>query len=106
VRLRINSRSNSARPPKTVSISRAMRRGGVGPGIAQRLKAGTLVGDSAEQVAGRTGQPIKTSDHQDVAATETGDQAGQLLPIRLRPADLLLEDLSAAGGLQLGYLRR
>jgi hypothetical protein len=34
-RLRINSRSNSARPPKSVSISLPYRRGRVGPGVQQ-----------------------------------------------------------------------
>jgi hypothetical protein len=34
-RLRINSRSNSAKPPKSVSISLPYSRGRVGPGVEQ-----------------------------------------------------------------------
>jgi hypothetical protein len=65
VRTRINSRSNSARPPKTVNIRRlcgvAVRRG-VSPHIAKKPESGLLVGDGGEgieQVAGRAGQPSR-----------------------------------------------
>ena len=41
-----------------------------------------------------------------VTVAQMRDKARQLLPVGLRPADLFLVDSGAAGGLQLGNLRR
>ena len=94
VRLRISSRSNSERRP----------------GIPQRLEAGALVGDGAKQVEKvfrRPGEAIKPVTTKTSSLPRRPDvQAGQLFPVRLCAADLLLEYLGAARRLQLRYLRR
>jgi len=80
---------------------------GIGPSILEALEAGATLADGSqdvEQVARRPGQPIKPRHQQHVARLEPADDLGQLGPVRLGAADLLLEDLGATGGHQLGVL--
>jgi hypothetical protein len=74
---------------------------GVGPGIAQRLEAGTGLGDGVEdveEITGGAGQPIEACHHQHVALAEALDDLGQLGAVGLGAADLLGIDLGAARG--------
>ena len=54
VRVRIRSRSNSASPPSTVSISRPVRRRGVGPCGAKRAETSLAACDRAASVFNRS----------------------------------------------------
>jgi hypothetical protein len=68
--------------------------------ILEALEAGATLADGSqdiEQVARRPGQPIKPRHQQHVAGLEPADDLGQLGPVRLGAADLLLEDLGATG---------
>jgi hypothetical protein len=73
------------------------------------LEGGALVGDGAqhvEEIASRPCQPIEARHHQNVVLVQARYEARQLLAVRLGTAFLLLEDLGAGFGLQLGNLCR
>jgi hypothetical protein len=85
----------------------AMSGRGIGPSILERFEAGAAFADlieHIEQVARRSGQPIKPRDHEHVARLKPADCLRQLRPVRLGPRHLLFEDLGAAGSHQLGVL--
>jgi hypothetical protein len=85
----------------------AMGRRGIGPSILEALEAGAAIADGSqnvEQIARRPSQPIQPRHQQHVARLKPTDHLGQLGPVRLGAADLLLEDLGTAGGHQLGIL--
>jgi hypothetical protein len=81
-----------------------VRRGGVGPCIAKRSETGFPIGDRREgvqQVARRSGQPVKPRHHHHVAGVELGQQAAKLRPVGLRTARHFAEDLAGAGRAKL-----
>src|SRR5215471_10753598 len=85
----------------------AMSGRGIGPSILERFEAGAALADlieHVEQVARRSGQPIKPHDHEHVARLKPADCLRQFGPVRLGPRHLLFEDLRAAGSHQLGVL--
>lgn len=63
-------------------------------------------GDHIEQVPRRPGQAIEASDHQHIAGVERGNRPLQLCTVRLCTRGRLAEHFLAAGGSQLGHLRR
>ena len=72
VRLRINSRSNSASPPRTVSINLPCA-AVVRPGVPHRFEARALVGDGTEQIEEvpcRACQLIEARYHEHVVPAE------------------------------------
>ncbi len=104
---RISSRSNSAKPPRTVSISRPC-----GLVVSAQVSLSDLKPaprslqclDDVQQVAGGTRQPIEARDHQHVTRLQPGDHLGQLRAVALGAAGLLSIDLGAPRGRQLGNL--
>src|SRR5262249_13027847 len=104
---RINSRSNSARPPSAVSISRPC-----GVVVSAQASPSDLKSAPALPTASRMlskprapGEPVEPRHHQHVAGFEAFDHFGQLGPVGLRATDLLRVDLYAAGGPELCILR-
>src|SRR5215813_8426158 len=97
VRARISSRSNSAKPPRTVSISRPCA-----------VVVSAHVSLSERKPAPRF--PISSStlsrarDDENITWFETADHLGKLRPVGLGARYLLFEHLGAAGGHQLGIL--
>jgi hypothetical protein len=74
--LLMRSRSNSARPPRTVSMSRPSRCRGVGPCVAKGFETGLLAGDRRERVqpvACRSRQPVEPCHHQPPTGTDDHD---------------------------------
>jgi hypothetical protein len=89
VRARINSRSNSASPPCTVSIKRPCAVAGVGPCVGEGSKPGFLACDrreGVEKVAGRACQPVEPRHRHHVAGADLGQQPAKLRPVRLGSA--------------------
>jgi hypothetical protein len=81
-----------------------VRRGGVGPCVAERAEAGLLLGDRRErvqQVPGRAGKTVEPGDHQHVAGGEFGDEPGQLRSVGLGSARYFAEHLARAAGTKL-----
>lgn len=96
-------------PAKDGQHQAAMRRGGVGPCVAQGSESGPLAGDrrkGVEKVTGRAGQPVESRDGHHVARAERVEQPAQLGAVGLGPARHLLEHLPAPCGLQRGHLCR
>ena len=60
--------------------------------------------EDVQQIAGRPRKPITPRDHEHVAGLDGPEKLTQLLPVALRPADLLPIDFGAACRLQLGDL--
>src|SRR3954453_14910434 len=82
----------------------AVRGGRVGPCIAKGAETRLFLPNECkrvQQVAGATGQTIKTRDQQYVALVQCIENPLKLLPVRYRAADLLLKDLL---GSRLGKL--
>src|SRR5260370_592075 len=78
----------------------ARRRRRVGPGIAERAKAGTLAGDrvkDVEQVARRSSETVEPGHREHVAGDELIDRTMKLRAIGDRACNLLAENLGAAG---------
>ena len=109
VRVRISSRSNSARPPKTVNISlpcavvvsAQVSRSDLKPAPFSAT-APSRFRSSRVDLASRSSQ----CHHQNVAFIQRGYKQGKLLPVRPRTADLLLVNPGARGGLQFRQLSR
>jgi hypothetical protein len=82
-----------------------VRRGGIGPGVGNRLEGGAGFADrvkDVEQVAGAPGEPVEPGDHQHVAWLQPLEQFGQHRSVGLRAAGGLPIDPSGPG---LGQLR-
>lgn len=82
-------------------------RGGVHHRLRDRAEAGPRLIHSMEdvqQVAGVAGEAIGGRHHQHVAGIERADRALEPGPLGRRGAGLLLVDLHAAGGEELGHL--
>src|SRR5262249_51678704 len=85
----------------------AMRRSCIGPGVLERTEASAGLTDcieDVEQIACRARQPIEASDDQNITVLQPANRLCQLGPIGLRARGLLLEDVPAASGLQIGDL--
>jgi hypothetical protein len=108
VRVRINSRSNSARPPRTVSIKRPCAEVVSAHASPSERKAGFLLGDRykrVQQVAGRAGEAIKPRHHHHVAGGDFGEKPTKRRPVNRRAARHLAEHLARADGAKLPRLR-
>jgi hypothetical protein len=84
-----------------------MRRGGVGPGIAQGPEPGLLAGDrrqGVKQIASGSRQPVETCHHQHVTRTQHIEQAAELGAVGPGPACHFPIDLLAAGVGELAHL--
>jgi len=82
VRVRIRSRSTSARPPSTASIKRSVLVPGVGPRLRQRSKLRLGVHDAlddAEQIEGATGEAVNARHH--VAGGQLAEHAVRLAAV-------------------------
>src|SRR5262249_25088126 len=80
---------------------------GVRQSIFEALEASAALSECrnhVEQIAGRTGQPVQSGDHQHVAAPDPAEHLGQLGTVGLRATNLLFEHLGASGRHQLGLL--
>lgn len=72
----------------------AVRRGGVGPWVAQAAEHGALLGQGAqhvEEVPRAPRQPVQPRDHHHVAVLDVLEELGELRPVRLRPRSRLAE---------------
>jgi hypothetical protein len=100
VRARINSRSNSAKPPSTVNIKSPCA-GVVSAHDIEGTKTHALAGDRCQrvqEVAGRAHQAVETRDGEHVALGELREHTGELGAVGLRPAGLLAVDFGATFG--------
>jgi hypothetical protein len=103
VRMQISSRSNSASPPKTVSIKRPCAVV-VSAHVSPSDGKPALLGDRRErvqQVTGRSSQPVKPRHHHHVAGVELGQQAAKLRPVGLDAARHFAEHLAGSGRTKL-----
>src|SRR6266404_4493141 len=74
-----------------------MRRGGVGPCVAERSETGFPIGDRRErvqQVARRSRQPVEPRHQQHVASVELVEYPAKLRPVGLRSARHFTEHLA------------
>jgi hypothetical protein len=86
----------------------AVRRGGVGPCVAERAEAGFLLGDRGErvqQVAGRAGEAVEPRHHDHVASGDFGEQPAKLRSVNRHAARHFAKHLARANGAKLPGLR-
>src|SRR5271168_4116877 len=102
VRARINSRSNSASPPSTVSIKRPCAVV-VSAHVSWSERNPAPLPVIAASVFRRS--PVEARHHQHVAFGELVERAAQLNAVGLRAAGRFPQDLLGSGGAQLLHLR-
>jgi hypothetical protein len=88
----ISARSNSARPPKTVSISRPCAVVVSAQASASDLKPAPGFRnrvEDVEQVARGSGEPVKPRHHQHITLVQPSQQFRKLGPVSTGTADLL-----------------
>ena len=98
VRVRIRSRSTSARPPSTASIKRSVLVPGVGPRLRQRSKLRLGVHDAlddAEQIEGAARQPVDPRHRHHVAGGQLAEHLVKLASVGPRARHLLAVDVAA-----------
>jgi hypothetical protein len=86
-----------------------VRRGGIGPCVAERSETGFPIGDRRErvqEVACRSRQAVEPRYHQHVAGDELAEHAAKLRPVGLGSARHFAEHFSRPGGAKLAHLCR
>jgi hypothetical protein len=106
VRVRIRSRSTSARPPRTASINRPVLLVLPAHGSAKDRNcalASTMRLTDAKQIEGAVGDAVNARHRHHVAGGELAEQPGKLAPVGQRARQLLAVDVpvAASGGAQM-----
>ena len=108
VRARINSRSNSASPPSTVSIKRPCAVVVSAHASCEGSIPGFLAGDAPGGVLSRSrverAKPVEPRHHHHVTGADLAQQAGKLRPVGLHSARHLPEHLLGSGDAKLAHL--